>query len=258
MRLDVVSLDASEQDKHNKSLSSRWQLWSLGPQRHFLFSYWGTQTEKTTHGRIQWGLSSGFVFCLVNALLLFMPSLRVVTFATRAIWTESLCFWKRRYLPLFGNTENVPGPPEVSWIINEDRNLRSNSKKKICLNNEWIGENDLIWILCVHAVCVWKWALKRSVMIWPEFRCLYSADIVLNNHIWHKWVVPDRTALKLKDVRLPWVYWDIDIYLYSSWSKHLHWDVYIPGYCENNNWPLVSACQFQGNCQDQKMDDKKC
>lgn len=35
-----------------------------------------------------------------------------------------------------GNAENVPGPPEVSRIINEDTNLSSNSKKKIHLNNE--------------------------------------------------------------------------------------------------------------------------
>lgn len=34
------------------------------------------------------------------------------------------------------NAENVPGPPEVSMIINEDTNLSSNSKKKICMNNE--------------------------------------------------------------------------------------------------------------------------
>lgn len=62
-----------------------------------------------------------------------------------------------------GNAENVPGTLEVSWIINEDTNLGSNSKKKIRLNNEWISENDLIWILCVHAASMFENGLWNAV-----------------------------------------------------------------------------------------------
>lgn len=72
-----------------------------------------------------------------------------------------------------GNAENVPGTLEVSWIINEDTNLGSNSKKKIRFNNEWISENDLIWILCVHAASMFEnglWnAVWRSDLSSPAF-----------------------------------------------------------------------------------------
>lgn len=61
------------------------------------------------------------------------------------------------------NAKNVPGPPEVFWIVNEDTNLGSNSKKKIPLNNEWISENDLIWILRVLAVSMFENGLWKAV-----------------------------------------------------------------------------------------------
>lgn len=78
-----------------------------------------------------------------------------------------------------GKAENIPGPPEAPWTINEDANLSSNSKKKIRLNNEWISKNDLIWILCVNTVSMFENRLWDAE--WQSD--LSSAAIMLRTYV---------------------------------------------------------------------------
>lgn len=94
--LDVASPDTLKQDKHNKSFSLLWELWSLSPQRHILFSYWKGALEKIYYWQI---FESPFVRSLFFALWkpywyschLFGP----VTFChfSKLEWDSFWCLW---------------------------------------------------------------------------------------------------------------------------------------------------------------------